>query len=448
MSIALVDWTSLEHARRLLSGEILAPRHQSSSDAHTKMRESSGLREAPEPQFDPFVALGDLASIVGALIFHDRVAVLDHLAAARRAHEVFGMEGVIRGIRPGRQNPTEVRGLDFDYEMRQYLDGVFKSAGDFFAAATRKRAPWLRQLRGEWERLLPGVTFPPHDRRGLEKSESGLRYVASQRASSGVVFEPGHGYWEFRPSTHLKRLIRENDIRALFYEHLASDFERKLADEPRKRRSVRYVGGCLRSPLLLTRAAVFLATRRGAENWAQQYWSRTAIEAEESVRVPFWMDAVLARAKTPQDVVDAVAEFRHAAEGFRRRRLEFDEALQRGDRTECKKLAAALRGELPKFDANVRDASVASGTVILKSVLPLIPSEVHQQVGRLSASMIERLTTRLFRPHVWVVYEIQRAAAQARNSMYVASRVFQLPDYDASQSIAFMERLGQVAWIA
>jgi hypothetical protein len=64
------------------------------------------LFEEAQSIADPFVAILDLATVIGALVFYDRLLLLDYAGMAARLAEVFGLKGVVHGI-----DATEQRGL-------------------------------------------------------------------------------------------------------------------------------------------------------------------------------------------------------------------------------------------------------------------------------------------------------------------------------------------------
>src|SRR3954468_9771630 len=78
---ALIDWPVLDNVCRLL--------------------------EAPEAIQDPFIALQDLATLIGALVFYDHLLVIDwrtpgrvHEPIARRAALLLELDDEIAGLHP------------------------------------------------------------------------------------------------------------------------------------------------------------------------------------------------------------------------------------------------------------------------------------------------------------------------------------------------------------
>jgi len=147
-------------------------------------------------------------------------------------------------------------------------------------------ATWLATLKQEWARLLPGVEFPHHTLGSHENTTLG--YSTSPARPTPVVFENAALKWSERPAMDLQVLVLDNDIRALFYEIFAKQLQAILSDSrDAERLTVRYIGGCLRSPMLLTRARMFLGRFTAAEAILQQDWQAVAARTFP-VRLPFW----------------------------------------------------------------------------------------------------------------------------------------------------------------
>jgi hypothetical protein len=58
------------------------------------------LFREPHSIVDPFLAIADLAAVVGAIIFYDSLLVLDFAGIARRSNELLDLDGIVRGIDP------------------------------------------------------------------------------------------------------------------------------------------------------------------------------------------------------------------------------------------------------------------------------------------------------------------------------------------------------------
>jgi hypothetical protein len=88
-SIALLDWTSLHHARRLLEGSLewALFDEEVASMASTAWRMFAWQQDESERRVDPFVALADLASVVSAVILYDRVVFLGTSSEATRIND-------------------------------------------------------------------------------------------------------------------------------------------------------------------------------------------------------------------------------------------------------------------------------------------------------------------------------------------------------------------------
>jgi hypothetical protein len=425
-SVAIVDWTSLDHACHLLEGTL--------------------------EDHDPFVALGDLASVAGAVIFYDRVAVLDQGNVVARAQELFGAR-TIRGLSPGSG------GADYSTparRMAEYLDKVYRLAVRDLDTATRRGHDWIDRLRGYWRDVLPSTPFPSH--RSSAFGGLGVRYEGSARSDDedeestssydrSGVFHPVDGAWRARSDRDLAELIADNDVRALFYERLAQGVEAMLSPGASKGPSVRYVGGCLRSPLLLARSDTHVVAP-AAEERLQRLWASIPQQEVVADQFPFWMDAILWRSRDggPKDVQAAIREFRQEAKSFRAKRATVESRLRAGDPDASSELLQMLKGELPRFGS--LEHLTKAGRAAARVVLPQLATEVLEGVASLGGTAMQRASVKLFRPHLWFVYRVGDAAAHARRSFDVASRVFSLPPYEVSRPRPFIERLGRIAWIA
>jgi hypothetical protein len=422
-SVAIVDWTSLDHACHLLEGTL--------------------------EDHDPFVALGDLASVAGAAIFYDRVAVLDQGDVVARAQELFGAR-TIRGLSPGSASGGYKEPAR---RTAEYLDELYRLAVRDLDIATRRGHDWIDRLRGYWRDVLPSTPFPSHRSRTF--GGLGVRYKGSSRSDEestssydrSGVFHPVDGAWRARSDRDLAQLIADNDVRALFYERLAQGVEVMLSPGASKGPSVRYVGGCLRSPLLLARSDTHVVAP-AAEEGLQRLWASIPQQEVVADEFPFWMDAILWRARDggPKEVRAAIREFRQEAKAFRGRRASLESHLRAGDPDASSELLQLLKGELPRFGP--LGHLTRAGRTAAKVVLPQLATEVLEGLASLGGTALQRASTRLFRPHLWFVYRVGDAAAHAQRSFDVASRVFSLPPYEVSHPRPFIERLGRVAWIA
>jgi len=166
----------------------------------------------------------------------------------------------------------------------------------------------------------------------------------------------------------LARLITDNDVRALFYERLARGVEVMLSPGSSKGPSVRYVGGCLRSPVLLARADTHVIAP-AAELELQRLWASVS-PREEVADFPFWMDAVLWRARDgdAKAVQAVIRELRQEGKAFRSKRATVESRLRAGDPDSQGELLQLLKGEMPRLGpvGQLTDA----GRAVAKIVLP------------------------------------------------------------------------------
>jgi hypothetical protein len=58
------------------------------------------LFDAPHTIADPFIALLDLSTVVGALIFHDVILAIDYDDIASRTNTLFNVDGIVQGLEP------------------------------------------------------------------------------------------------------------------------------------------------------------------------------------------------------------------------------------------------------------------------------------------------------------------------------------------------------------
>jgi hypothetical protein len=426
-SVAIVDWTSIRNSCLLLEG------------ADPSHFETLSL--------DPFIALADLASIVGAVIFYDRVLVLASVDWAWRANRLLGL-----------LDDAPIVPVDIDGPVRPLLDEHFRQALDSLDRAQQEQAVWLVWLAEAWNRLLPNVSFPSHraSSYGSELDLGRRRYVGSAAASRDdlmSVFGRTGDAWRISEAT-LPQVILDNDIRALFYDNLSGSLSRVLSDDQHGP-SVSYIGGCLRSPMLLARAKYAEASLNDSvqvQNWLQSQWRLTYHPVSAPLRMPFWMDAILAAAHDRSGVAAAIHETRRSAKSLRKTRSRLDEALRMGDSKTIKQLMDILKGDLETATEPLGKVAGAAGQaarVVSQSVLPVVPGDVAGRAVEVSldSSRLRKLALRLFRPHLRFVLSITSQAAEREKSITQAARIFDWPHAFAAEPLAFLERLTEIAWI-
>ncbi|MDP9072730.1 MAG: hypothetical protein M3N98_00920 [Actinomycetota bacterium] len=420
-SVAVVDWTSLHHARQLI--------------------------EPSADLLDPFTALADLGAVIAAVLFYDRVLVIPEAADA---NALLGVEDVVRAI------PTELPGLHdlLDSHYRWALDELDR------AAASDPPAPWLSSAAEAWGILLPGVEVPTHT---LSEGYERLAYYRAspeRRSYLSVTFQQDPGQWVL--SQRLPEAILDNDLRAVFYERLSTTLQSVLSDgdfHP----EVRYVGGCLRSPMLMARAkAAEAALLPGAspENWIQESWRGIYQARGRTVQAPFWLQAVLAASHDRQDIPEVLGQLRQAGSSFRSHRAEFAEAIAIGDQPALTKLMEALAGDLDSLTKSTRNLAGAAGdvaTAVLKVAAPVVPTELINAGIRAAGTQtgwLKKLGLRLFKPQLWFVLDLAGKADRGTEVVDHAARLFHFAGtdaggpVDAGRPVDFLDRLGQTTWIA
>ncbi len=420
-SIALVDWSALRDACNLLEGDL-------------------------DTVVDPFVAVANLSAVAGAVIFHDRIVVLDAQDVAARANRLLGLDRVIRGLRIADDGPG--------FRLRLVLDAHYSWAWHELGAATDSGAPWIDWLRDAWAELLPGVGFPDHARRTIE-AELGYNTSPQRESYKEALFGVDRGSWVLGGSTDA--MILDNDIRGLIYERFAQTLDTALATN-RGGPSVTYVGGCLRSPILLARARwadESLRVTTQPEAFLQRAWAQQWSADRREVRLPFWMTAIVASSTRPSEVADRIRSLRRTAKTARARRGELTESLRRGDASANHQLFQALAADLEGLTARwegLAGAALEVGTVALQAAAPGVPTELVKPALSGATVMgegwLRRLALKLFRPRAYAVYQMGADAREVTDVLGTASRVFGFPQAYAAQPVDFMKRLGRVAWIA
>ena len=422
-SVAMIDWTSLDNARRLMENDTI---------------------------FDPFVSLLDLSSVVSALIFYDKIIVLEdsNSYATNKVSDLMGIQGAIRNV-----DPYTLR--DDDDRMQKVLNAHFVAAiqeMDGESSMPNSDAPWIEWLADYWKKLLPIRNFPRHD---WDAYDTNFGYTLSPDRKSGckVIFEY-EGPYNYQ--SDYSELILDNDARALFYEYLSRMFSHIIYNKATG--SVRYIGGCLRIPMLLTRARLAEAKLEGetsVEEWLQMEWKKKKLDwnKEYAMRLPFWMDSVLSDANNPGDFADAVKEFRKKAEKFRKNKLKFEKALYYGNSDDTKKLEAALQGDIERLSGSVSDTLKTSLDVAVsagKIVAPMIPTDLIKSlsnygIGHIGKNWFEEMGLRLFRPQLWFVYSMGKSGRRLQRSTQKGFEIFSLKTgIVATKPAEFLSKFGEL----
>ena len=432
-SIALVDWTSVDNTCLLMQPNFW------------------------RVGFDPFVAIVDLSAVLCAVIFYDRVLVLDYGEMARKANEVLGLDQVFRSIDPD-SLPSS------DRPMRQLLNALFVSAIDELDHATVSKEPWMDHLKSAWRQLLPDENFSAHTYDNYGES---CGYTASPQRESGVrmIFSHGdlEGAWlRTAQGEPCAKMILDNDVRTLFYEYLTGVFAYMFKDRDHCP-EVRYIGGCLRTPMLSARAQwaenwISTGFRSPAELWLAKEWrkSYTPVVMEQvTLQLPFWMNAAFARARKREDIPTAVQELRKAAKGFRKHRADLTNALRRGNMPTTLNYQAALRGTTDEFVKRMQEIArtsleVTKVTAKWFNSVPVASASELASIGlrnETAARWLRQFLMRVFRPQLWFIYEMGRMASEAQNSLQLALDMFEVRGPNWTKPREFLTRLGNLSWV-
>jgi len=421
-SVAVIDWTSLRHTKDLLDP-------------------SSG-RTA-----DPFTALADFGAVIAAILFYDRIIVIPDAAGA---NEVLGLDEVIRPV------PVDLAGAP-DNRMRELLEAHYHWAIRELdgAANSTPRPTWMAELEDAWHNLFPDVPIPSHSLDHGYEELLGYNTSPDRRSYLSVTFQDDPARWLL--SQQLPEAILDNDIRALFYERLSATLQSALRDGSYSP-GVRYIGGCLRSPMLLARAtAAEAALLPGGtpENWLQRSWRDLYHAKGRTVLAPFWLQAVLASSRDRRDIPAVLHGLRRSGSAYRRHRAELAEAVRVGDQQELSKLLNALAGDLESLTKNasqVAGEGLEVATAAVKMAAPVVPTELIKAGARVAAGgqtgWLSKLGVRLFRPRLWFLLNLSSKADHGTEVVRHAARLFEFTGKDSTQPVEFLTRLGQTTWIA
>lgn len=421
LSIALIDWTSLDNTRRLMEGN------------------SGNI-------LDPFVALLDLSVLVCAAVFYDYIVVIDGRGTARKVNDLFGLN-IVRGIDPHTLS-------DADGRMQKLLNAHFVTAVFELEKATQSPnpdAPWIEWLKDSWKQLLSIKEFPSHD---WENYDTNLGYTPSpDRKIGGVIFEKGEESYTLRSNEDYSDLILDNDVRALFYEYLARTFDWMISDKADS--SIRYIGGCLRTPMLLTRAklaASKLEPHSHIEDLLQSEWKTLDLNKQYPVKLPLWMDAALANAHDPFSFAKSVKDLRKTAGRFRRSKSALESKIRWGNDEQIHNLVDKLQGDaslLSKETSEISKDIIDIGTQTGKIVAPMVPWDLakplSQVIGEIDQKWCKGLGLRLFRPQLWFIYNMGRNGKKIQRSTEKAFNVFSLQKgLVATKPIEFLKQFGDL----
>ena len=422
-SVALIDRTALSHAHELLVGKWT---------------------------YDPFVALLDLTSVVGAVIFYDRVVVVGRADLADQVNSLLDVGEVIRAVSLTTLPSVQAGRWRIESMLSGCFDEAFAELQEVTLSckATGKVPLWLDNLMIAWRQVLPHVPFPAHDGTGLLKL--GWSVSPGPRILQAIFDEFPSGF-DYSDTEQLQEAILYNDIRGLFYEKVANVLSALLSHDTR-RPPVHYVGNCLRTPMLSARARLaesLLQPSAIVENWLQKEWAQKYRHSEFTVHVPFWLNAVLANVNDLADFGTSVRRARDAGSPLRARRRQIEEGLADGNATVMDTMRTALKGAADDFQRSLEQmAKIAleSTEVVAKVALPPGPvRELGAAAANFGSKTVDgwlgKLAIRLFRPHVWFVQSFGHKATMVQNSLQKAARIFGFPQVPADKPREFLTRL-------
>jgi hypothetical protein len=420
-SVAVVDRTSLWRTTQLLAGE-----------------RGSG---------DPFIALADLATILGAAIFDDRIVVLgsdEIINIAASASELLGLDDVIHPI-PFNPNPqTNTRQ---DWELSYLSEKLLFSALAELSRASEHDAEWIGSLRAKWREFLPELNdFPSYDYYRLVDL-----YDKYENYDVYDLFNIVGGEWKFSFEDPAE-LILDNDLRGLFYERLVQCLSIMLT-QAGTGPSVRYVGGCLRAPMLLARAELARTPSHetvAPSGWLQRGWTDSdsmsggsRLRGMNPIVLPFWADAVISACERPEDFKRVVRRYRERARAFRKRRGEIDLAIQEGNMNELEKLGRALQGDVSSFSSDI----VAAGGQTLENAIPLVTGFPVPGIALATGSIAKLLPRYIFRPHLRLLMSLSKNARSLTRPLHRTVRIFNYPQARDADPGRFLKQLGRIAWL-
>lgn len=422
-TIAVVDQTSLYNAVQLLNGGRV---------------------------FDPFVAILDLTSIIGAAIFYDTVLAIGADGLPTRVNDALGLENVFCEIQP-RTLDSSMKGR---WRIESVLSAMFEDAVHELDRGHRDEQQWMDALKTAWRGVLPQVAFPDHETHVILR-DLGYSLSPGPRVLQ-AIFDRDTNIFRYADPHELEKLIHYNNVRALFYEKVANMLGAVLSSDGSSL-SVHYVGNCLRTPMAFARArlseSLLNSSSPSVENWLQREWAAKYRASEFVVRTPLWLNAVLADVADRADFSRSVRRMRSAANGLRRRRQEIEVALARGDEKVMRDLRSALRGESDEFQRKAGEASKAvlsSADMVASAYLP--PGTVRtlvQAAGRFGSDAetgwLGTLAQRLFRPHLRFVQTLGKKAETTHKSLERMFELFELERAVADEPARFLTRLASIS---
>jgi hypothetical protein len=168
-----------------------------------------------------------------------------------------------------------------------------------------------------------------------------------------------------------------------------------------------------------------LAKRQFFLNFVDSKWRKSSDELlsiSSTINIPFFLNAILAKANNLGEVYELIGEFRCKAAGFRERRRDLNEAIERGDHPTAKRIVKALETD----DVSSTWKWSLIGTVAVSALLaPAVAlqlthaSTLHAlEVGAMSVpgGLGADVLINLFRPKMRFLTQTAKAAASLSNA--------------------------------
>jgi hypothetical protein len=405
------------------------------------------LFREPRAITDPFVAILDLSTVLTGLVFYDQVLLLDYDSTATRLAEIFRLDRVIKGA-----NATTHSSHGGIHDQIEYY---FSEAQRELEEATEAGEAWIDWLRESWGTLLPHTEFPRHDKETNDRLHGHYNnYDGRTDVALDALFRLHAGTYRPR-EVNFGNLILDNNARSLFYEILVDQMKMHL--DPGRVLTFRYLANPLRAPMQAARArlaeAELRALRPAVEDWMQAQWTQLLASTQGppiSIQMPLLLSVVLSAGRHRFDIPDIVHDLRHQARRFRSRRREIEEELFIGNLSSMATMRTALQGDVNRLTqntANLASAALDIADTAAKAVLPVPigPKSAAALVAPVSANWFRQQWLRLFRPQLWLMYDLGQQAQRVTRALPVAFERFDLLPALATQPTEFVARAGQLS---
>ncbi|MEU8080741.1 hypothetical protein AB0B31_35445 [Catellatospora citrea] len=233
-------------------------------------------------------------------------------------------------------------------------------------------------------------------------------------------------YDHLHPDRGLTRLISESNHRSYFNLRLSHLL------------SVPYIGSAGRLPfrLQLYRHAAFAHQRLLLHREIDRYRTSNLYDAPErtNVRLPAFLAIAVERAASPRDVLVRIGELRNTAAPLRRRRVEYEHALQELDVKTVKRIRTAIASDQTSLlgsltgpvAAGIAAATAAAASPTTGLTVGLIG--VLTSLGSLPAERREAIARRLLRPAEWTLTSTADQARAVKAAGDDIARIWGLSD--------------------